>query len=100
MVPNPKGDDSQLEEITLKNMSAQPVSLVGWHVRDLAGQTWTLDSLGTLQSNQEKTIRRNGQPMALNNNGDTIDLLNGIGQIVQTVTYGHVDEDEAVIPNP
>jgi hypothetical protein len=38
--------------------------------------------------------------MALNNNGDTIDLVNSMSQIVQTVTYGHIDEDEAVIPNP
>ena len=70
------------------------------YVRDLAGHTWTLDSLGTLQPNQEKTIRRNGQPMSLNNNGDTIDLLDSINKILKTVTYRHIDEDEAVIANP
>jgi endonuclease/exonuclease/phosphatase family metal-dependent hydrolase len=100
LIPNPPGNDSLLEEITIKNIGSASVSVEGWRIRDLVGQSWTLDSLGTLQPNGEKTIRRNGQPMALNNNGDTVDLLNPLAQIVQTVTYGHVDEGEVVIPNP
>jgi hypothetical protein len=46
----------------------------------------------------ERTIQRNGQAMALNNDGDTIDLLNPGGSVVQTVTYGSVDEGELVTP--
>ena len=34
--------------------------------------------------------------MALNNGGDTIDLIDPSGVIVQTVTYPRVEEDEVV----
>jgi hypothetical protein len=90
----------QNEEATLKNTGGQPVSLTGWRLRDLSGRTWSLDPLGTLQPGQERTIRRNGQPMAMNNNGDTIDLLDPSGAVIQTVTYGRVDDEDEVIPAP
>lgn len=77
-------------------MGGRPVSPVGWRLRDLAGKTWSLDTLGTLQPGEEKTIRRQGQAMALNNQGDTIDVLDAAGTVVQTVTYGAVQEGEAV----
>jgi hypothetical protein len=34
--------------------------------------------------------------MALNNGGDTVDLLDASGGVVQTVDYGSVDELEEV----
>jgi len=72
---------------------------VGWKLRDRAGQVWTLDLLGTLQPGEEKVIKRNGQAMAMNNGGDTIDLIDPMGNVVQSVTYGRIDEeDEIVIP--
>jgi hypothetical protein len=74
------------------------VSLVGWTVRDVAGMTWTLDSLGFLNGGQEKTIKRIGQPMSLNNDGDTIELVNHLGRTVQTVTYDPVGEGDVVTP--
>jgi len=36
--------------------------------------------------------------MALNNNGDTIDLIDPAGKVVQTVTYPKVEEGEVVTP--
>ena len=47
----------------------------------------SLDGLGNLSAGGEKTIRRNGQAMNLNNDGDTITLLNPAGTMVQSVTY-------------
>ncbi len=96
LLPNPPGDDSQNEEATLKNIGGVAVSLVGWKLRDLAGQTWALDELGTLQPGQEKTIRRQGQAMALNNNGDSVNLVDPTGKTIQTVTYPSVVEGETV----
>jgi len=98
LLPNPPGNESQNERATLKNIGSTPVSLVGWKLRDRAGQTWSLNSLGSLAAGQEKTIQRLGQPMALNNNGDTVDLLDPTGAVVQSVTYGPVDENEEVTP--
>ena len=48
---------------------------------------------------EEETIQRVGQPMAMNNTGDTIDLLDADGQVVDSVTYGVVAEGEFVISN-
>lgn len=96
LLPNPPGDDTQNEEVTLKNGGGQPVSLVGWRLRDRAGRTWALDSLGTLQPGEVKTLRRNGQPMALNNQGDTVDLLDAAGAVVHSVSYGKVEEGELI----
>jgi hypothetical protein len=36
--------------------------------------------------------------MALGNRGDTIDLVDPSGMVVQTVTYGRVTEGEVVTP--
>jgi hypothetical protein len=36
--------------------------------------------------------------MAMNNGGDTIDLVDATGKVVQTVTYGQALEGEEVLP--
>lgn len=98
LLPNPPGDENQNEEATLKNFGNQPVKPTGWKLRDLSGRTWSLDGLGTLQPGDEKTIKRRNQPMAMNNSGDTIDLVNPAGEVVQTVTYSQAEEGETVTP--
>jgi exonuclease III len=98
LLPNAPGDESENEEAAVRNSGTSAVSLLGWTLRDLAGQTWRLDALGSLQPGEEKTIRRNGQAMALGNRGDTIDLVDPAGIVVHTVTYGRVAEGEVVTP--
>jgi exonuclease III len=99
LLPNPPGDESQNEEATLANDGTHAVTLTGWTLRDRAGRSWVLDSLGTMAPGEEKAIQRGGQPMAMNNTGDTIDLLDADGQVVDSVTYGVVAEGEFVISN-
>lgn len=98
LLPNPQGNENQNEEITVKNFGTQSASLNSWSARDLSGKAWLLDELGTIAPGEEKTIKRNGQPMSLNNSGDTVDLVDPAGKVVQSVTYSHTDEDEAVSP--
>lgn len=98
LLPNPPGDDTQNEEASLKNLGGQAVSLVGWKFRDLAGRIWSLDMVGTLQPGEERVIHRQGQPMALNNSGDTIELVDAGGTVVQSITYSAVVEGEVVTP--
>jgi exonuclease III len=99
LLPNPEGDDTLYETATLTNTtSTQTINMVGWRLRDRAGKVWVLDSLGSLQPGESKTITRSGQDMALNNDGDTVDLLNPTQMVVHTVTYAHVDEGELVTP--
>jgi hypothetical protein len=75
LLPNPLGDEGQSEEAILANDGTQAVSLTDWTLRDRTGKSWVLDSLGTRAPDEKKTIRRGGQPMAMNNTGDTVDLL-------------------------
>ncbi|MGD9364693.1 MAG: lamin tail domain-containing protein [Desulfobacteraceae bacterium] len=98
--PNPAGNENQEESITIKNNGASSVNMHGWIVRDLAGRHWVLDPLGTLGAGKEKTIMRSGQPMALNNGGDTVELINPDHLVVHTVTYHGVGEEEMVFPAP
>jgi len=96
LLPNPEGDEDLNEEAVIKNLGLQPVNLTGWKLRDLAGKTWSLNELGSLDRGQEKTIKRKGQSMALNNRGDTIALVDPFGQIIHSVTYASAEEGEVI----
>ncbi|MDJ0899058.1 MAG: lamin tail domain-containing protein [Xenococcus sp. MO_188.B8] len=97
LLPNPNGDETQLESATIKNIGEEEVDLTGWRLRDRAGKFWNLDSLGSLRPNESELILRRGQSMALNNNGDTVELLNPGGQVVDTVTYSRTSPDITVL---
>lgn len=99
LLPDPVGDDFLEERVSLKNTGAVPVNLAAWKLRDLAENSWPLDGLGTLAPGAEVTIKRNGQPMALNNGGDTIELVAPDGTVVQTVDYGRVNAGQEVPVN-
>jgi hypothetical protein len=98
LLPNPSGRDEENESVTLKNVGTDPVSLNAWLLRDLSGAMWTLNAAGILNGGQEKTVKRNFQPMSLNNEGDTVQLLNPAGRVVQTVSFGPVGVNEIVRP--
>ena len=94
LMPNPVGNERQLEEATLRNGGTTGLSLDGWTPRDAGARIWNLAGLGTLDAGAQATIQRAGMPMSLNNGGDTIELINAAGTIVQTVTYGSADDNE------
>lgn len=96
LVPDPLESDFVAEQITLRNTGLAAVSLVGWRVRDLAGNTWDLDGLGVLEPGQSRSLLRNGQAMSLNNGGDEIELVAPEGAVAQTVTYGKVTAGQVV----
>jgi len=73
LLPNPAGDDEELEEVVLRNRGTTAISLVGWILRDRSGLTWTL--AGTVNPGQSRTFVRSGQDMSLNNAGDEIALI-------------------------
>ncbi|MEL6439118.1 MAG: DNA/RNA non-specific endonuclease [Cyanobacteria bacterium J06621_8] len=92
LLPNPVGDESQLESVTIQNVSNQTVDLTGWSLKDKANKSWSLDSIGSLSPGQDIKILRAGQAMALNNGGDTIELLNSEGLMIDRVKYGRTAE--------
>jgi hypothetical protein len=71
--PTEKGDDTQTEEITLKNKGSTPLSITGWTLVDRSGLQWQLS--GSINAGQSKVLRRNGMAMTLNNGGDEITLF-------------------------
>lgn len=97
LVANPAGDDFQNENVTLRNDGSGPADLTGWRLRDLAQNEWTLDTVGVLQPGELRAVTRAGQPMSLNNDGDTIELVQPDGRPVQTLSYGPVTIDEVVL---
>lgn len=100
ILPNPNGDDFQNEEATIHNVGSQPLSLVGWRLRDRTGSTWSLDSLGTLAPNQALTIRRRGQAMSMNNSGDeTIELVSPTAGVVDEISYSGAASGQVILHN-
>ena len=86
LLPNPSGNESQNEAVTIRNDGTASVRLDGWLLRDRAGGTWSL--FGTLDAGDERTILRGGQPMALNNAGpETVELVGPDGAVVDSVSY-------------
>lgn len=97
ILPNPAGDERQDEAVTLISHAAKPVSLAGWTLRDAAGTTWKLDELGAIAPNEQMTIRRAGQTMALNNGGDTLELIDPSGTVAHRIAYDNADTDEVIV---
>ncbi|MGF1482248.1 MAG: lamin tail domain-containing protein [Cyanophyceae cyanobacterium] len=96
LLPNPEGDESLREAATLVNNSQEAVNLAGWQLRDRTGLTWQLDLLGTLQPGEQRQLLREGQDMALNNDGDTVELISPQGEVVDTVSYGRADSEQLI----
>lgn len=96
LLPNPQGQDRDLEEVTLRNNGTQAISLVGWILRDRSGRTWDLGSLSALESGQSVTVRRNVQEMSLNNSGDEIALLDAAGVEIDRFEYSGSQEGMAI----
>jgi len=95
LLPNPVGDEHQEEAATLVNLGTGQVNLSGWTLRDRARTAWELRDAGAVGS-APVVIRRQGQPMAMNNQGDTIDLVDPSGHVVHSVTYESTIEDELI----
>lgn len=98
LLPDPVGNDEQLEEVTLKNEGTQPVSLTKWKLRDRSGFEWTLSD--TIAPNAVRTFVRKGQRMSLNNNGDDIMLLDDAQVERDRLTYTSSVEGVVIMRTP
>lgn len=54
---------------------------------------------GSINPGQRIEFRQNGQPMSLNNNGDTIELVDPTGMTVDEVVYTSTVQGEATVFN-
>ena len=84
-LPNPDGPDEGREEVTIGNGTAEEVNLVGWMLRDRAGNWFTLE--GIVPAREPLTITMRECSMLLNNSGDDVALLGPQGQVRHHVSY-------------
>jgi|TARA_B100000959_G_scaffold124095_1_gene130325 endonuclease YncB( thermonuclease family) len=84
LLPNPKGKDEGNEQVTLANTTKKNVSLRGWLLRDKRRNTYKLT--GSIKANGRLVITLKNNSMPLNNQGDTITLMEG-KTVRQTVSY-------------
>lgn len=80
--------------MTLRNAGVEAVSLNGWRLEDLSGRIWSLG--GIIEPGDEKTFRSERQPMALNNDGDTVKLVSPDGIVIAEETYGRAAPGEVI----
>lgn len=91
LYPYPYGVENNNETIDLQNFGPAAVSLAGWTVRDNDSAVWDLSRLGTIDRG-EKEYYKCLAPAQMDNDGDTLYLIDNAGDTIQTVTY------EAVLP--
>jgi beta-lactamase superfamily II metal-dependent hydrolase len=97
LLPNPAGDDEQLEEVTIRNAGTAVLSLSGWTLKDRSGLTWALT--GTMSAGQTLTVRRNGQAMTLNNTGDEISLVDDANVERDRFSYASSSQGQRIQTN-
>ncbi len=88
LLPDPiAGPDRLAERVTLRNGGTNAVDLSEWFLRDAGARVWTLAEVGTLAAGASVAVRREGMPMSLDNDGDSIALVDPAGQVVDSVSY-------------
>lgn len=97
LLPNPAGgvaEEARDEAVWIANGGDVVVNLTGWKLRDARGDVWLLS--GTVDPGTERKVIRNGMQMSMGNSGDTIDLVDLDGRVVDRVRYGRAGQDEVV----
>lgn len=94
LIPNAVGNEAQNETVTLANSGPAPINLNGWQLRDASENIWVIN--GTIGAGQELAVKRLGQLMSLNNDGDTVELIDPSGTVVDGGHYDHTAEGEVI----
>lgn len=98
LLPDPVGSDRDLEEVTLRSNHTAAIDMTGWLLRDESGRVWSLSSMGTIEPDATRTIRRGGMAMSLDNDGDRIQLISPTGVVSDELVYSAVAAGVLVQP--
>lgn len=84
-LPNPSGEESTDEFVELYNSSNSAVDLTDWELSDSTSRNYTL--AGSIGAGQYATFYREASGIALNNSGDTVELYQPDGTLLDTIEY-------------
>jgi endonuclease YncB( thermonuclease family) len=85
VLPNPEGPDAGNEQVTIGNSMKAPVDLDGWKLIDKAGNVFLLEN--SVQPGKTLVVTMTEATMPLNNNGDTVILIDADGVGRSRISY-------------
>lgn len=100
LLPNPSGDDGDNEWIRLINESDAQVAVSNLMIKDESGKIFSLSGIGTIAPGETIELRRSTTKIALNNDGDTVYLIDTNGELIDELSYAQsVVEEEIIVAN-
>lgn len=86
-LPNPAGNDSELEFIELYNDSGSSIDISGWVIDTGGSSKFTIDSGTILMPNSFLTFFSADKNISMTNSGDSIQLLRPDAVVQDTISY-------------
>lgn len=85
LLPNPEGSDATDEWIAIDNVGTGEVNLAGWVLRD-GSREHTIEGT-TIGGGEELVFGIDVTSVSLNNSGETIELVDPFGAVIDSTTY-------------
>lgn len=96
VLPNPVGDDTQLEWIELYNPTESDVLLDGWNISDVYGAVTTYSfTHNIISAHSFYVLERSESSITLNNDQEQIVLRSPVGQLVSTAVMTTIPEGKS-----
>ncbi|MBI2009721.1 MAG: lamin tail domain-containing protein [Candidatus Chisholmbacteria bacterium] len=93
VLPNPSDDSSEQNEfIELYNKGSEQVSLTNWTLADQV-KTYTIGEI-TLAAGGFASFKKSDTSIGLNNDGDSIELKNAGGSLIDSMSFGNSSNSE------
>src|SRR3989344_2087561 len=87
LMPNPAGDDADGEWIELYNGGSKDIDLAGGSISDASGKIYNFPKDTTITVKSYKIFFRKLTGIVLNNDQDAIDLKDGSGKKIDSISY-------------
>jgi hypothetical protein len=96
LLPSPKGADRENEWIELLN-EGEDLNISGWQIRDSLGKTqsYSFPENTTIKNNNFLVLPGSLTKIILNNDGDSILLINPGGEIISSVSFEKAPQDKS-----
>ncbi len=88
LYPNTVGSDEQEEYIELINTGDETINLIGWSMEDGSTDQFTFTESTEVAPGKTHRANRTQTALALNNTGDTLELITPDGTVIDLVSYG------------